>query len=265
MVWGLIAGGVVSSQKWKPLGLDLQAAAHAGAFHLNWMATIDTASEHVTGFEALLRWNRPGFGEISPAAFIPVAEASGTIELLDAWSLRTACTEAQRWDTPLSVAVNISSIWLSHGRLSRTVRRVLDETGLDPSRLQLELSARTTLDEDGHLRRELSQVRAMGVQLTLDDFGSGYSSLGALTMFPFNKVKLDRQFIAALGQDRRVEIITRSVLQMVQSLGMTCCAEGVETEAQLAFLDAHGCDEIQGYLLGRPAPELPRQAMGAEA
>ncbi|MCQ8278823.1 EAL domain-containing protein [Acetobacteraceae bacterium KSS8] len=247
------------------LELDLQAAASAGAFHLNWMATIDTASEHVTGFEALLRWNRPGFGEVSPGLFIPVAEASGTIEMLDSWSLRAACIEAQGWNTPLSVAVNISSMWLSHGRLSRTVRRVLDETGLDPSRLQLELSARTTLDEDGHLRRELSQVRAMGVRLTLDDFGSGYSSLGALTLFPFNKVKLDRQFIAALGQDRRVEIITRSVLQMVQSLGMTCCAEGVETEAQLAFLDAHGCDEIQGYLLGRPAPKLPPQAMEAEA
>ena len=103
----------------------------------------------------------------------------------------------------------------------------------------------------------LAQVRAMGVRLALDDFGTGYSCLGALTNYPFDQVKLDRQFVAALGRDRRAEAITRNVLQMVQALGMTSCAEGVETEEQLAFLDAHGCEEIQGYLIGRPIPRLP--------
>jgi diguanylate cyclase (GGDEF)-like protein len=223
---------------------DLQQAAAQGAFHLNWMPVIDTATEHVTGFEALVRWNRPGFGAVPPSLFLPVAEAGGLIETIDGWVLRAACIEAQSWDTPLTVAVNVSPVWLSHGRLSRVLRRVLDETGLEPGRLQLEFSERSALDSDGQLGRELSQVRAMGIRLALDDFGSFHSSLGALTRYPFDKVKLDRQFVRALG--------------------MTSCAEGVETEAQLAFLDAHGCEEIQGYLLGRPVPELPRAVMASD-
>ncbi len=256
----MIADYAVSSG----LETDLQQAAAQGAFHLNWMPVIDTATEHVTGFEALLRWRRPGFGEVPPSLFLPVAEAGGLIETLDAWVLRAACAEARRWDTPLAVGVNVSPVWLSHGRLSRVVRRVLDETGLEPGRLQLEFSERSAFDGDDHLGRELSRVRAMGVRLALDDFGSFHSSIDALTRYPFDKIKLDRQFVRALGQDRRAETIVRSLLQMVQALGMTSCAEGVETEAQLAFLDAHGCEEIQGYLLGRPIPELPRAVMASE-
>ena len=236
---------------------DLQAAVAQGAFHLNWMPAIDTATERVVSFEALVRWNRPGRGEVMPDLFIPVAEAGGLIEQIDAWVLEAACREAQSWEQALGVSVNVSPVWLSHGRLARLLRRVLDETGLDPNRLQIELSERKSLGDDGNLRRELSQVRAMGVRLALDDFGTGYSCLGTLGTYPFDQVKLDRQFVAALGHDRRAEAITRSVLQMVQSLGMTSCAEGVETEEQLAFLDAHGCEEIQGYLIGRPIPNLP--------
>ncbi len=238
---------------------DLQAAVAQGAFHLNWMPAIDTATEQVVSFEALVRWNRPGRGEVMPDLFIPVAEAGGLIEQIDAWVLEAACREAQSWEQALGVSVNVSPVWLSHGRLARLLRRVLDETGLDPNRLQIELSERKSLGEDGNLRRELSQVRAMGVRLALDDFGTGYSCLGTLGTYPFDQVKLDRQFVAALGHDRRAEAITRSVLQMVQSLGMTSCAEGVETEEQLAFLDAHGCEEIQGYLIGRPIPKLPEK------
>ncbi len=238
---------------------DLQAAVAQGAFHLNWMPAIDTATERVVSFEALVRWNRPGRGEVMPDLFIPVAEAGGLIEQIDAWVLQAACREAQSWEQALGVSVNVSPVWLSHGRLARLLRRVLDETGLDPNRLQIELSERKSLGEDGNLRRELSQVRAMGVRLALDDFGTGYSCLGTLGTYPFDQVKLDRQFVAALGHDRRAEAITRSVLQMVQSLGMTSCAEGVETEEQLAFLDAHGCEEIQGYLIGRPIPKLPEK------
>ncbi len=236
---------------------DLQAAVAQGAFHLNWMPAIDTATERVVSFEALVRWNRPGQGEVMPDLFIPVAEAGGLIEQIDAWVLEAACREAQSWEQALGVSVNVSPVWLSHGRLARLLRRVLDETGLDPARLQIELSERKSLGEDGNLRRELSQVRAMGIRLALDDFGTGYSCLGTLGTYPFDQVKLDRQFVAALGRDRRAEAITRSVLQMVQSLGMTSCAEGVETEEQLAFLDAHGCEEIQGYLIGRPFPIPP--------
>ncbi len=211
------------------------------------------------------RWNaveqhRPGHGEVGPDLFIPVAEAGGLIEQIDAWVLRAACREAQSWEKALGVSVNVSSVWLSHSRLSNLLRRVLDETGLEPNRLQIELSERGALDKEGNVRRELAQVRAMGVRLALDDFGTGYSCLSALTTYPFDQVKLDRQFVHALGRDRRAEAVMRSMLQMVQALGMTCCAEGVETEEQLAFLDAHGCEEIQGYLLGRPIPHLPLHA-----
>ncbi len=241
---------------------DLQAAVAQGAFHLNWMPVIDTATEQVVSFEALVRWNRPGHGEMSPSLFIPVAEAGGLIEQLDAWVLHAACAEAASWQQALGVSVNVSPLWLSHGRLPKLLRRVLEQTGLEPNRLQIELSERGALADDGSARRELAQVRAMGVRLALDDFGTGFSSLSALTSYPFDQVKLDRQFVRALGQDRRAEAITRSVLQMVHALGMTSCAEGVETEAQLAFLDAHGCEEIQGYLIGRPIPTLPPHATG---
>ena len=237
---------------------DLQLAAMSGMFSLNWLPVIDTATEQVVSFEALVRWNRPGHGDISPELFIPCAEATGLIEQIDSWVLATACHEAQSWDRALGVSVNISPIWISHNRLPALLQRVLDETGLDPARLQIELSERVPFGSDGMARRELARVRAMGVRLALDDFGNGYSSLGLLGTYPFDLVKLDRQFVSALGRDRRAEAITRSVLQMVQSLGMTSCAEGVETEEQLAFLDAHGCEEIQGYLIGRPVPRLPR-------
>ena len=238
---------------------DLQRATMNGDFTLNWLPVIDTATEKVVSFEALARWHRPGYGDISPEIFISCAEAAGLIEQIDGWVLATACREAQSWEQALGVSVNISPVWISHNRLPSLLQRVLDETGLDPTRLQIELSERVPFGSDGMTRRELSQVRAMGVRLALDDFGTGYSCLGLLGTYPFDQVKLDSQFVQAIGRDRRAEAITRGVLQMVQSLGMTSCAEGVETEEQLAFLDAHGCEEIQGYLIGRPIPRLPRQ------
>ena len=237
---------------------DLQVATMTGAFSLNWLPVIDTATEQVVSFEALVRWNRPGHGDISPELFIPCAEATGLIEQIDSWVLAAACREAQSWERALGVSVNISPVWISHNRLPALLARVLEQTGLDPARLQIELSERVPFGSDGMARRELARVRAMGVRLALDDFGNGFSCLGLLGTYPFDQVKLDRQFVSALGRDRRAEAITRSVLQMVQSLGMTSCAEGVETEEQLAFLDAHGCEEIQGYLIGRPVPRLPR-------
>lgn len=237
---------------------DLQLAVMSSSFSLNWLPVIDTATEQVVSFEALVRWNRPGHGNISPEIFIPCAEQTGLIEQIDSWVLDKACREAQSWERGLGVSVNISPVWISHNRLPTLLRRVLDETGLDPARLQIELSERVPFGSDGMVRRELARVRAMGVRLALDDFGTGYSCLGLLGTYPFDQVKLDRQFVSALGRDRRAEAITRSVLQMVQSLGMTSCAEGVETEEQLAFLDAHGCEEIQGFLIGRPTPRLPR-------
>ncbi len=244
---------------------DLQLATMTGAFSLNWLPVIDTATERVVSFEALVRWNRPGHGDISPELFIPCAEATGLIEQIDSWVLAAACREAQSWERALGVSVNISPVWISHNRLPALLGRVLEETGLDPARLQIELSERVPFGSDGMARRELARVRAMGVRLALDDFGNGFSCLGLLGTYPFDQVKLDRQFVSALGRDRRAEAITRSVLQMVQSLGMTSCAEGVETEEQLAFLDAHGCEEIQGYLIGRPVPRLPRPVGAGEA
>ncbi|MCQ8240831.1 putative bifunctional diguanylate cyclase/phosphodiesterase [Rhizosaccharibacter radicis] len=242
---------------------DLQVAVASGGFHLNWMPVIDTASEQVVSFEALIRWDRPGHGEVPPSSFIPVAEAAGLIEQVDGWVLDAACQEACTWERPLGVSVNVSPLWLTHNRLPSLIRRVLDRTGLDPDRLQVELSERTWMSDPDTLRRELAQVRAMGVHLALDDFGTGYGSLSALGTYPFDHVKLDRAFVRMLGHDQRADAIMRSVLQMVQALGMTACAEGVETEAQMAFLDAHGCEQVQGYLIGRPITDLKLRAGNA--
>lgn len=234
---------------------DLVQAITNECLSLNWMPIIEAGSQRVVALEALLRWNRPGHGTISPDLFIRCAEEAGIIEQLDAWSLRNACLAAQRWSSPLRLCVNISPVWLVNERLANLVASVLKETGLPPDRLQIELSERRPFGPRTLAHRELSRLRALGVRVALDDFGAGYSSLERLGTFPVDQIKLDRAFVRRLGDDSRVDDILRSILQLALTLGVTCCAKGVETEHQLAFLDAYGCEEIQGYLLGEPVAE----------
>jgi len=231
---------------------DLFHAINNDGLHLTWMPIIAAATEDLVSFEALLRWNREGHGPVAPDLFVRCAEEAGMIEQLDAWSLRAACTAAMKWDRPLRLSVNISPVWLVNERLAILISTVLAETGLPADRLQIELSERRSFGPSRIAHQELSRIRALGVRIAFDDFGAGYSSLTRLGTFPIDQIKLDRSFVQRLGDDTRVDEILRATLQLAHALDITCCAKGIETESQLAFLDAYGCEEIQGYLLGQP-------------
>jgi len=236
---------------------DLREALEAGQLHLHWQPIVNCLSGVLQRFEALVRWDRPGTGKVSPATFVPIAETLGLFKTLDVWVLRAACAEALRWPHPYRVAVNISAHWFQGEDLSRAVEAALHESGLDPNRLELEVTERVFIDNAGNAQAELAQLRALGVGLSLDDFGTGFSSLSYLRTNSFDKLKLDRLFIEGLGTCRRTEVITRAVLQMGAGLGMTVCAEGIAHQIQLEILQAYNCDEAQGYLIGRPGPLTP--------
>ncbi|WP_048862169.1 putative bifunctional diguanylate cyclase/phosphodiesterase, partial [Acidisphaera rubrifaciens] len=231
---------------------DLRAALRAGDLHLHWQPICCAGDGKRVGYEALLRWDRAGHGAVPPAAFIPVAEATGLIGELDAWVLRRACEEASAWPPGLYASVNMSAYWFGRGDLVRLLRGVLARSGLPPDRLTLELTERTLVQHTDAALRTLHRLRAMGVRLALDDFGIGYSSFGYLRQFAFDALKLDRDFVSSLGRDRSGEPIVRAIVELGHAMGMQVCAEGVETEAQLARLRALRCDLVQGYLLGRP-------------
>jgi diguanylate cyclase len=243
----------------RELERDLREALEVGQFHLHWQPIVNCLTGALHRFEALVRWDRPGCGKVSPGTFVPIAEKLGLFKHLDSWVLRAACAEALRWPLPYRVAVNISAHWFQGEDLSYMVEAALRESGLDPSRLEIEVTERVFIDNAGNAQRELAQLKALGVGLSLDDFGTGYSSLSYLRTIPFDKLKLDRLFIEELGTCRRTEVITRAVLQLGAGLGMTVCAEGVSHQAQLEILQAYNCDEVQGYLIGRPAPLTPER------
>lgn len=238
---------------------DLREAIQAGGLTLHWQPVVHCPTGRLQGFEALVRWDRPGFGPVSPATFVPVAEAIGLHRQLDLWVLRQALAEVAGWPGHVRAAVNVSALWFQEEDLSRAVGAALAEAGVDPSRLELEVTERVFIGNDAAALRECAQLRALGVGLSLDDFGTGYCSLGHLRTFTFSKLKLDRMFTGGLGSCRRTEIITRAVLVMGAGLGMTVCAEGVAHPSQLEVLQAYGCDEAQGYLLGRPGVLTPER------
>ncbi|MFT9364216.1 MULTISPECIES: putative bifunctional diguanylate cyclase/phosphodiesterase [Gluconobacter] len=231
---------------------DLLKAVEDDALFLKWMPIVDTESQKIVGHEALLRWTRPGHGEVAPNLFIHYAEEAGMIEALDSWSLRNACLAALHWPAPLRVCVNVSPVWLVNERLAPLIDSVLTQTGLPPGRLQIELSECRPFGPSDIAFRELSRVRALGVRLAIDDFGAGYSSLERLRTYPLDQIKLDRAFVQYLGEDIRADEVMYAILSLARSLNITCCAKGVETEHQMALLDANGCEEVQGYLLGAP-------------
>jgi EAL domain-containing protein (putative c-di-GMP-specific phosphodiesterase class I) len=224
---------------------DLREAVLAGGLTLHWQPMVHCPTGRLHGFEALARWDRPGAGLVSPATFVPVAEAIGLHRELDLWVLRHALAEAARWPGHMRAAVNVSALWFQGKGLSHAVAAALTEAGLDPARLDLEVTERLFIGDDAVALRECALLRALGVGLSLDDFGTGYSSLGYLQTFTFNKLKLDRMFIGRLGRCRRTEIITRAV--------------GVAHPSQLELLQAYGCDEAQGYLIGRPGVLTPER------
>ncbi len=208
----------------------------------------------ITGFAALVRWSNPQRGMVSPATFIPVAEESGLIVQIGEWVLREACREAASWPQPLQIAVNLSPIQFRHGDLVGLLHSVLLETGLAPARLELEITEGVLVDDFARGLSILRRLKLLGVRIAMDDFGTGYSSLSYLQSFPFDKIKIDQSFISKVKSNPQSAAIVRAVIGLAHGLNLPVLAEGVETKEQLDFLAAESCDEMQGYLLGRPHP-----------
>jgi len=237
---------------------DLSKAIKNGelslAFQPQGIARNSVAESEIIGFEALARWQHPVRGQVSPAEFIPIAEESGLIVEMGEWILREACREAASWPKPLQVAVNLSPAQFMHGDVVGLVHSILIETGLAPGRLELEITEGVLIEDFDRGLALLRRLKALGVRISMDDFGSGYSSLSYLQAFPFDKIKIDRAFIINLGRNPQSAAIVRAVIDLGHGLEMSIIAEGVETIEQLAFLAREGCDGVQGYLLGKPLP-----------
>jgi diguanylate cyclase (GGDEF)-like protein/PAS domain S-box-containing protein len=212
------------------------------------------AASEVIGFEALARWLHPVRGFVPPSDFIPLAEESGLIVEMGEWILRQACREAASWPNALQVAVNLSPAQFMHGDVVGLVHSILLETGLAPGRLELEITEGVLIEDFDRGLALLRRLKSLGVRVSMDDFGSGYSSLSYLQAFPFDKIKIDRAFVMNLGRNPQSASIVRAVIGLGHGLGMSIVAEGVETQEQLGFLAEEGCDAVQGYFIGKPAP-----------
>jgi len=237
----------------KELERDLRRALADGNLEVHYQPIVSARTQHVVGAEALARWRHPEYGLIPPSEFIPLAERIGLIGELGAWVLRTACARAAFWKG-LSVAVNLSPEQVRRPGLIDLVTTVLTETGLPASRLELEITEGSLLQETAATLVTLDQLRALGVSIALDDFGTGFSSLSYLRRYPFSRLKIDRSFIAAMANDPGTAAIVQAVIALGSSLAMRVTAEGIETQQQLDLLTKGGCDEAQGYLFGRPCP-----------
>jgi diguanylate cyclase (GGDEF)-like protein len=238
---------------------ELRVALATGQLRVYYQPMLSAETRRPVGFEALARWQHPSRGLLLPAEFIDVAEESGLITQLGAQVLEAACRQAVEWRAQpgfeqLRIAVNVSAAQFEHGSLPATLARVLDETGLDPSALWLELTERSILNDLDAVRATLADVRRLGVHLAIDDFGTGYSSLTHLRRFPVEALKVDRSFVAGLGQDPENDAIVAMILGLAKTLGLGCVAEGVEDERQFALLRQLGCTEVQGFLFGKPVP-----------
>ncbi len=237
----------------RDLQLDLRSAAACGELKLYFQPQAQIDGE-VIGFEALLRWRHPHRGMVPPSTFIPLAEESGLIVPIGEWVLREACREAAAWPASLQVAVNLSPAQFQHGDLPTLVHSVLLETGLNPNRLELEITENLLMEDFSSAVSVLRRLKLLGVRIAMDDFGTGYSSLSYLQSFPFDKIKIDKTFISNLDHNRQSAAIVRAVIGLGRGLELPVVAEGVETKSQLDFLRREACDQVQGYVVGRPLP-----------
>lgn len=238
---------------------DMRAGLERGEFVLHYQPKLHIRSNRITGMEALIRWNHPQQGFMSPAEFIPVAERSKLIVPIGEWVLREACARNKAWTDaglgPIKVAVNLSAVQIHETDLTATVRGVLEETGLDASQLELEITESLAMRNAEATIELFTELSEFGVSVSIDDFGTGYSSLSYLKDFPIQRIKIDKAFIDDIGSDENPGAIARAVTTIGHSFGMEITAEGVETEDQLTFLHSLDCDEIQGYYFSRPLPE----------
>ncbi|MGV1869956.1 bifunctional diguanylate cyclase/phosphodiesterase [Agrobacterium rosae] len=238
------------------LAVSMRSGLAKGAFELYFQQQNDTTSGAIVGFEVLLRWNHPERGMISPAEFIPIAEQTGFIIEMGEWVLREACLHAVRWRNPLTIAVNVAPLQLSDSDFVKKVQRILNESGLEPRRLELEITESGIIADHRHALVTIRRLKSLGVRIAMDDYGTGYSSLSTLQSFPFDKIKIDRGFVEGLATNLQSQAIVRSTLILANSLNIPVLAEGVETQAHLEFLRREGCQHVQGYYYGRPGPAI---------
>ncbi|MCK1638753.1 EAL domain-containing protein [Bradyrhizobium sp. 157] len=240
---------------------DLRKALPAGEFELHYQPVVNLASKEISGFEALIRWNHPTKGMITPAAFIPLAEEIGFIVPMGEWVIRQACATAAQWPDNLHVAVNISAIQFRSPGLMQVIVGALAASGLAPTRLEIEITETVLLHNKEATLAVLHQLRALGIRIAMDDFGTGYSSLTYLQSFPFDKIKIDRSFVKNITENSSSLNIVRAVAALANGMGMTATAEGVETAEQLHSIASEGCTEMQGFLFSKPLPaaEIERQ------
>jgi EAL domain-containing protein (putative c-di-GMP-specific phosphodiesterase class I) len=233
---------------------DLRKALPAGEFELYYQPVVNLASGDISGFEALIRWNHPEQGLVSPAAFIPLAEETSFIVPMGEWVIRQACATAAQWPGDLSVAVNISAAQFRYPGLMQVIVGALATSGLQPTRLEIEITETVLLQNRETTLAVLHQLRELGVRIAMDDFGTGHSSLTYLQCFPFDKIKIDRSFVKDITENAGSLNIVRAVAALAKGMGMTATAEGIETREQLDRITCEGCTEMQGFLFSRPLP-----------
>jgi diguanylate cyclase (GGDEF)-like protein/PAS domain S-box-containing protein len=231
---------------------DLESAVASGEIVVYYQPQMQMDSE-ITGFEALARWKHPTRGWIPPNVFIPLAEESGMIASIGEWILREACREAASWPRPLNIAINLSPVQFRHGDLPALVHSILLETGLSPSRVEIEITESVLIGDFSRALSIMRRLKSLGIRIAMDDFGTGYSSLAYLQAFPFDKIKIDQSFVSNVVSNPQSAAIVRAVIGLARGLNLPVIAEGVETIEQLSFLSHEDCGEVQGYYVGRPA------------
>jgi diguanylate cyclase (GGDEF)-like protein len=236
----------------------LRLALEREEFCLHYQPKVDLASARITGFEALIRWNHPQRGMVSPVDFIPLAEETGLIVPIGSWVLLEACRQAKAWQAQglphLTVAVNLSARQFRKGDLAQSVSAILEQTGLDAQLLDLEITESMVMDDSDGAEQTMHNLKQLGVKLSLDDFGTGYSSLNCLRRFPVDTLKIDRSFINDVASDQSCASVATSIIAIAHNLKLDTVAEGVETREQLAFLAGCGCDAYQGFVFSKPLP-----------
>jgi EAL domain-containing protein (putative c-di-GMP-specific phosphodiesterase class I) len=240
------------------LETQLGRALERGELALHYQPQFDLRTGALAGVEALLRWNHPQLGLVPPASFLPIAEHNGLIVPIGAWTLRTACRQARELERAglgrLRVAVNVSGLQFAHPGFTELVVGAVEEAGIEPNLLELELTESMVMRELDESAPRMSKLRALGVRISLDDFGAGYSSLGNLQRLPIDCLKINQSFVRELGDHAKTPLLVESIVALAQGLGVWATAGGVESQTQLNVLQATGCDGAQGYLFGRPLP-----------
>ncbi|CAN1724035.1 diguanylate cyclase [Hyphomicrobium sp. 1Nfss2.1] len=243
------------AQARRQIETDLRAAIATGKIEVHYQPLVELSTNEVVGFEALLRWPHPTRGFVPPSEFVPLAEETGLITALGNFVLKRACADAIEWPEHVKLAVNLSPMQFRVGNVYANVKDALTASGLDPARLDLEITESVLLDRTDHVIAHLHALRALGVRISMDDFGTGYSSLSYLRSFPFDKIKIDRSFVRDLPSNRHTLAIVRAILGLASGLDMKVVAEGIETQADLACLAAEGCKEGQGFLFSEARPQ----------